>query len=65
MKIIIVVNLSKIQKEKQTVLKYIDDNNQWLSDFHMEIWNYAEPAFREYKSSKAYVRLFEEDGWEV
>jgi aminobenzoyl-glutamate utilization protein B len=57
--------LSKIQKEKQTVLKYVEGNKQWLSDFHMEIWYYAEPAFREYKSSKAYVRLLEEDGWEV
>ena len=57
--------MSKIQKEKQTALDYLDQNKEWLSDFHMEIWNYAEPAFREYKSAAAYVKLLREDGWTV
>jgi aminobenzoyl-glutamate utilization protein B len=57
--------LDKIQKEKQTVLEYIKENKQWLSEFHMEIWNYAEPAFREYKSAKAYVKILKENGWDV
>jgi aminobenzoyl-glutamate utilization protein B len=57
--------LNKIQKEKQTALNFVDLNRKWLSDFHMEIWNYAEPAFREYRSAKAYVKLLHDDGWEV
>jgi len=48
-----------IQKEKQTAINFVDDNHDWLSSFHQEIWRYAEPAFREYKSAKAYVDLLE------
>ncbi len=57
--------MSKIQREKQTALEYVDENRQWLSDFHMEIWRYAEPAFREYRSAAAYVKLLRDDGWTV
>ncbi|MCK4703023.1 amidohydrolase [Candidatus Bathyarchaeota archaeon] len=57
--------MSKIQKEKQTALGFVDENRQWLSDFHMEIWNLAEPAFREYRSAAAYVKLLRDDGWTV
>ncbi|TRO50663.1 amidohydrolase, partial [Candidatus Bathyarchaeota archaeon] len=57
--------MSKIQKEKQTALDYLEENREWLSRFHMEIWNYAEPAFREYKSAAAYVKLLRDDGWTV
>ena len=44
---------------------WIDANQQRLSDFDMQIWRYAEPAWREYKSAKAYVDLLRADGWEV
>jgi len=54
-----------IQKEKQTVLEFMEDNNEWMNDFHQKIWHLAEPAFREYRSAKAYVELLNEDGWEV
>ena len=39
--------------------------SQRLSDFDIEIWNYAEPAWREYKSAQAYVDLLKADGWDV
>lgn len=57
--------MSMIQKEKQTVMDFVKLNQEWLSDFHMEIWNYAEPAFREYRSAATYVKLLREDGWTV
>ena len=57
--------MSKIQKEKQAALGFVDENRQWLSDFHMEIWNLAEPAFREYRSAATYVKLLRDDGWTV
>jgi aminobenzoyl-glutamate utilization protein B len=50
---------------KQAAMDYIDENQQRLSDFDMEIWNYHEPAWREYKSAKAYCDLLRDDGWEV
>jgi aminobenzoyl-glutamate utilization protein B len=32
---------------------WIDEQVRHFSDFHLQIWNYAEPAWREYKSAKA------------
>ena len=50
---------------KEAAFKFIDQNRGWLSEFHLEIWNYAEPAFREYRSAEAYVRLLRGEGFEV
>lgn len=52
-------------KEKQTAIDWVTANQKHLSDFHQKIWNYAEPAFREYKSAKAYCHLLKEEGFEV
>lgn len=52
-------------KEKQTAIDWITANEKYLSDFHQQIWEYAEPAFREYKSAKAYCELLRNKGFEV
>ncbi len=57
--------MDTISKEKQTAIDWIEDNREMLSDFHQRIWNYAEPALREYKSSKAYVELLRSEGFDV
>jgi len=57
--------LSEITEEKRTVFDWIDENRSWISDFHQEIWHYAEPAFREYRSAEAYVKLLREEGFKV
>lgn len=57
--------MSKILVEKLTAIDFVDVNEKWLSDFHKEIWNYAEPAFREYRSAKAYVELLRKEGFKV
>ncbi len=54
-----------IPREKHTALCYVDKNRQWLSEFNKKIWEYAEPAFREYRSAEAYIKLLLNDGWEV
>src|SRR3954466_8082222 len=36
-----------------------------LSEFNARIWSYAEPAWREYNSARAYVDLLRAEGWEV
>ena len=46
-------------------LRWIDDNQARLSAFNERIWSYAEPAWREYKSAKAYVDLLRQEGFEV
>jgi aminobenzoyl-glutamate utilization protein B len=50
---------------KEHALKWVDDNEEWLSEFHEEIWEYAEPAWREYETVDAYVELLRDEGFEV
>ena len=54
-----------IYRAKQTAIDWIEANRERLSAFDLEIWGYAEPAWREYKSAKAYVDLLRADGWDV
>jgi aminobenzoyl-glutamate utilization protein B len=53
------------QAEKQTALDWVEANRARLSDFHLAIWSYAEPAWREYKSARAYSELLREEGFDV
>jgi len=55
----------EVTRAKQTALDWVAANEKYLSDFHQRIWNYAEPAYREYKSAKAYCELLRENGFEV
>jgi aminobenzoyl-glutamate utilization protein B len=57
--------MSKISKEKRTALDWVDANEKRMSDFDQLIWNYAEPAWREYKSAKAYCDLLRKEGFKV
>ncbi len=57
--------MSSFSKEQKTAVDFVDENVKWLSDFNQEIWHYAEPAFREYRSVKAYVKLLEKEGFQV
>ncbi|MCI0408064.1 MAG: amidohydrolase, partial [Acidobacteria bacterium] len=54
-----------VSKEKRTALDWVEANKKRLSDFHQEIWRYAETAFREYRSAKAYCNLLREEGFRV
>ena len=53
------------EEAKATALAWIENHRQWLSDFHQEIWAYAEPAYREYQSAAAYVDLLRRQGFTV
>jgi len=52
-------------EEKRYALDWIDEHARRFSDFHLRIWNYAEPAWREYKSAKAYCDLLRAEGFTV
>ncbi len=54
-----------IYPAKQAAIDWLAANRERLSAFDLEIWRYAEPAWREYKSAKAYVDLLRADGWDV
>jgi aminobenzoyl-glutamate utilization protein B len=57
--------MATVTSEKRSALLWIDANRQRLSRFHQEIWDYAEPAFREYRSAKAYCALLRAEGFRV
>jgi aminobenzoyl-glutamate utilization protein B len=57
--------MSAVSREKQTALAWVDTEAGRFSRFNQEIWNYAEPAFREYKSARAYCALLRKEGFEV
>ncbi len=57
--------MHELTKEKKTVFDWVASNEKRLSDFHQEIWHYAEPAFREYKSARAYVEILRKEGFDV
>ena len=50
---------------KRWALGWIDEQASRYSDFHVRIWNFAEPAWREYKSGKAYCELLRAEGFAV
>jgi len=51
--------------EKQSATEWIEQNRWRLSDFDLQIWHYAEPAWREYKSARAYCDLLRTEGFTV
>jgi aminobenzoyl-glutamate utilization protein B len=51
--------------EKSDALDWFDRNRDRLSEFDLEIWRYAEPAWREYRSARAYVDLLRAEGFAV
>ena len=53
------------QQPKLLAHAWIDAHKQELSRWHKIIWNYAEPAWREYKSVEWYVNKLSEAGFEV
>ena len=50
---------------RATALDHLDQERARLSAFNARIWSYAEPAWREHKSVRAYVDLLRAEGWAV
>ena len=49
--------MTKLYGEKRSAFDWVEENKRRLSDFHLDIWRYTEPAWREYRSAKAYCDL--------
>jgi aminobenzoyl-glutamate utilization protein B len=60
-----ICELSNLPEQKRYALDWIESNRARMSDFHLKIWHFAETAWREYKSSRAYVDLLRAEGFEV
>ncbi|MEO1192295.1 MAG: amidohydrolase [Pseudomonadota bacterium] len=50
---------------KTTALAWIDQNRARISDWHSTIWDFHEPAWREYRSAAWYVERLRAKGFEV
>ena len=48
------VGMAEKDDVKRYALEWVDRNEGRLSEFCAEIWRYAEPAWREYRSARAY-----------
>ena len=59
--------MSAVEQEsiKRASQAWVDAHLEELSDWHQLIWHYAEPAFREYKSSAWYVEKLRAEGFSV
>jgi aminobenzoyl-glutamate utilization protein B len=51
--------------EKQTVFDWIDQHRAELSRQHLQVWNFAEPAWREYRSAALFVDVLRKAGFDV
>ena len=54
-----------ILSAKALALAWVDSQRQTLSEWHRTIWNYAEPAWREYRSAAWFVERLTEEGFAV
>lgn len=59
------VQLDLSEAAKETAREWVKDNLEKLLDWHTEIWEYAEPAWREYRSAEWYVRRLRKEGFTV
>lgn len=50
---------------KNLARAWIDEHRAVLSEWHRIIWEYAEPAWREYRSSAWFVERLRQEGFEV
>src|SRR6516165_2081752 len=54
-----------LTQQKRFALEWIDEQSHRFSEWNLKIWEYAEPAWREYKSAKAYCDLLRSEGFTV
>src|ERR1700688_2973267 len=57
--------MTNVTQEKQYASDWIEASAKRFSAWHRKIWDYAEPAWREYKSAKAYSELLSAEGFAV
>lgn len=57
--------MSDPETVRQSALDWITENEARLSAFNARIWEYAEPAWREYRSLRAYAEILREEGFTV
>src|SRR5579872_4728929 len=56
---------TELDERKRFALDWIERNRARFSEFNLQIWNLAEPAWREYKSARLYCDLLRAEGFDV
>tara|TARA_A100001037_G_scaffold305040_2_gene343756 strand:- start:20 stop:1606 length:1587 start_codon:yes stop_codon:yes gene_type:complete len=51
--------------EKNTALQWVEDHAVQLSQWHKQVWDFHEPAWREYRSAAWYVERLRAEGFDV
>ncbi|AJY40767.1 amidohydrolase [Burkholderia humptydooensis] len=59
------MNMKDNTAAKETALNWVAEHLGDLSKWNKQIWDYAEPSWREYKSARFYVDLLREEGFTV
>jgi aminobenzoyl-glutamate utilization protein B len=54
-----------VLKTQDDILKLIEEKRQKYIDASLDIWDYAEPIFEEFKSSKRLAKILEEEGFKI
>lgn len=54
-----------VSEEKQTALESCDQIHSTIDDMAMSLWDYAETALKEHKSSQMLVDVLQEEGFQV
>ncbi len=63
--IVVSAQKQKINPNKTTVIQSVDKHEKELTDLSDKVWSYAEPALKEYKSSKVLADYAEAQGFKV
>ena len=53
------------RQEYKYISSWVDKNKKKLSNWNKIIWNLAEPAWREYESSKLYIEILKKNNFKV
>jgi aminobenzoyl-glutamate utilization protein B len=56
---------AELTEPKRTALSWIAEHERWLSNTTRTLWDFHEPAWREYRSAAFYVDLLRERGFDV
>lgn len=54
-----------IAAAKKLAIDWVEGHRRALSEWHRVIWDFAEPAWREYRSAEWYVTALKREGFEV
>jgi aminobenzoyl-glutamate utilization protein B len=56
---------SELTGEKREAIEWLEDHRSELADLNDEIWGYAEPGMREYRSAAAHEEYLSSHGFEI